>query len=47
MALTRKEYCYMYFSWCLAICVIIWYLHTLITLPEKNMDLFENEKGDL
>jgi hypothetical protein len=47
MPLTRREYCYMYLSWVLAVCVVIWYLHTLLTLPEDNQDWFDREKGDL
>jgi hypothetical protein len=47
MPLTRREYCYMYFTWVIAVCVFIWYLHMLITFPEENLKLFEREKGDL
>jgi hypothetical protein len=47
MPLTRREYCYMYFSWILAICAILWYLHTLLTLPEDNQYWFDRETDEL
>jgi len=47
MPLTRKEYCYMYFSWIFAIIVLIWYIHNLMLLPDQNQKWFEREKGDL
>lgn len=43
--LTRREYCYMYLMWLLAICVMIWYIHSLLTLPNKDSFYLRGEKG--
>jgi hypothetical protein len=46
--MSRKEYCYMYLIWTITICVLIWYVHMLLTLPENVLEFdLGREKGDL